>query len=46
MLLVINQSGNQRLCYWLAGLGALVLFAAYTEDLEHFAKDPSVLLWC
>jgi K(+)-stimulated pyrophosphate-energized sodium pump len=24
-----------------AGLGALVLFAAYTEDLEHFAKDPS-----
>ncbi len=24
-----------------AGLGALVLFAAYTEDLEHFAKDPN-----
>ena len=24
-----------------AGLGALVLFAAYTEDLEHFANDPS-----
>jgi K(+)-stimulated pyrophosphate-energized sodium pump len=24
-----------------AGLGALVLFAAYTEDLEHFAKDPT-----
>ena len=24
-----------------AGLGALVLFAAYTEDLDHFAKDPS-----
>jgi K(+)-stimulated pyrophosphate-energized sodium pump len=24
-----------------AGMGALVLFAAYTEDIEHFAKDPS-----
>ena len=24
-----------------AGLGALVLFAAYTEDLEHFAKAPN-----
>jgi K(+)-stimulated pyrophosphate-energized sodium pump len=24
-----------------AGLGALVLFAAYTEDLKHFASDPS-----
>ncbi|MFL2543984.1 MAG: sodium-translocating pyrophosphatase [Alphaproteobacteria bacterium] len=24
-----------------AGLGALVLFAAYTEDLEYFAKDPN-----
>ncbi len=24
-----------------AGLGALVLFAAYTEDLDHFAKDPN-----
>tara|TARA_B100000945_G_scaffold258146_1_gene215803 strand:- start:64 stop:909 length:846 start_codon:yes stop_codon:yes gene_type:complete len=24
-----------------AGLGALVLFAAYTEDLEHFANDPN-----
>jgi len=24
-----------------AGLGALVLFAAYTEDLEHFAKEPN-----
>jgi K(+)-stimulated pyrophosphate-energized sodium pump len=24
-----------------AGLGALVLFAAYTEDLAHFAKDPN-----
>jgi K(+)-stimulated pyrophosphate-energized sodium pump len=24
-----------------AGLGALVLFAAYTEDLDHFSKDPS-----
>ena len=23
-----------------AGLGALVLFAAYTEDLEHFTSDP------
>ena len=23
-----------------AGLGALVLFAAYTEDIKHFAKDP------
>ena len=28
-----------------AGLGALVLFAAYTEDLEHFAKDPSSSLF-
>ena len=28
-----------------AGLGALVLFAAYTEDLEHFAKDPSSNLY-
>ena len=28
-----------------AGLGALVLFAAYTEDLEHFAKDPSSALY-
>ena len=24
-----------------AGLGALVLFAAYTEDLRHFAADPA-----
>lgn len=24
-----------------AGLGALVLFAAYTEDLRHFASDPT-----
>lgn len=24
-----------------AGLGALVLFAAYTEDLKHFAKDAT-----
>jgi len=23
-----------------AGLGALVLFAAYTEDIKHFASDP------
>ena len=28
-----------------AGLGALVLFAAYTEDLEHFSKDPLSPLW-
>ena len=28
-----------------AGLGALVLFAAYTEDLDHFAKDPSSPLY-
>jgi len=28
-----------------AGLGALVLFAAYTEDLEHFAKDPGSSLY-
>tara|TARA_B100000989_G_scaffold23340_1_gene15217 strand:- start:3162 stop:4016 length:855 start_codon:yes stop_codon:yes gene_type:complete len=28
-----------------AGLGALVLFAAYTEDLEHFVKDPSSSLY-
>ena len=24
-----------------AGLGALVLFAAYTEDIKHFANDPN-----
>ena len=24
-----------------AGLGALVLFAAYTEDIKHFAADPA-----
>ena len=28
-----------------AGLGALVLFAAYTEDLEHFASDSSSALF-
>jgi len=28
-----------------AGLGALVLFAAYTEDLDHFAKDPNSSLY-
>ncbi len=28
-----------------AGLGALVLFAAYTEDLDHFAKDSSSSLY-
>ena len=28
-----------------AGLGALVLFAAYTEDLEHFASDPNASLY-
>ena len=28
-----------------AGLGALVLFAAYTEDLDHFAKDKSSPLY-
>ena len=28
-----------------AGLGALVLFAAYTEDLEHFANDPNSSLY-
>ena len=28
-----------------AGLGALVLFAAYTEDLDHFAKDPGSPLY-
>jgi K(+)-stimulated pyrophosphate-energized sodium pump len=28
-----------------AGLGALVLFAAYTEDLDHFAKDPASPLY-
>ena len=28
-----------------AGLGALVLFAAYTEDLDHFSKDPSSPLY-
>ena len=28
-----------------AGLGALVLFAAYTEDLEHFTSDPESKLY-
>ena len=28
-----------------AGLGALVLFAAYTEDLDHFSKDPESALY-
>ena len=28
-----------------AGLGALVLFAAYTEDLDHFTKDPESKLY-
>jgi K(+)-stimulated pyrophosphate-energized sodium pump len=28
-----------------AGLGALVLFAAYTEDIEHFSKDPESKLY-
>jgi len=28
-----------------AGLGALVLFAAYTEDLDHFAKDVTSPLY-
>ena len=28
-----------------AGLGALVLFAAYTEDLEHFTSDPESKLF-
>ena len=28
-----------------AGLGALVLFAAYTEDLDHFTKDPESKLF-
>ena len=28
-----------------AGLGALVLFAAYTEDIAHFAKDPATYTW-
>ena len=28
-----------------AGLGALVLFAAYTEDLDHFAKDATSPLY-
>jgi K(+)-stimulated pyrophosphate-energized sodium pump len=28
-----------------AGLGALVLFAAYTEDLDHFIKDPESKLY-
>jgi K(+)-stimulated pyrophosphate-energized sodium pump len=28
-----------------AGLGALVLFAAYTEDLDHFTKDPDSKLY-
>ncbi len=28
-----------------AGLGALVLFAAYTEDLNHFATDPNSALY-
>ena len=28
-----------------AGLGALVLFAAYTEDIEHFSKNPESKLY-
>ena len=28
-----------------AGLGALVLFAAYTEDLDHFTSDPNSKLY-
>jgi len=28
-----------------AGLGALVLFAAYTEDLEHFSSDPTSAIY-
>ena len=29
-----------------AGLGALVLFAAYTEDIKHFSKDRWIItLW-
>ena len=28
-----------------AGLGALVLFAAYTEDLDHFTSDPESKLY-
>jgi K(+)-stimulated pyrophosphate-energized sodium pump len=28
-----------------AGLGALVLFAAYTEDIEHFTSDPESKLY-
>jgi K(+)-stimulated pyrophosphate-energized sodium pump len=28
-----------------AGLGALVLFAAYTEDLDHFTADPESKLY-
>jgi len=28
-----------------AGLGALVLFAAYTEDLDHFTSDPDSKLY-
>jgi K(+)-stimulated pyrophosphate-energized sodium pump len=28
-----------------AGLGALVLFAAYTEDLAHFMKQPEIYPW-
>ena len=28
-----------------AGLGALVLFAAYTEDLDHFTSDPDSKLF-
>ncbi|MEL7019515.1 MAG: sodium/proton-translocating pyrophosphatase, partial [Pseudomonadota bacterium] len=28
-----------------AGLGALVLFAAYTKDIEHFVSDPEKYPW-
>ncbi|MEL6378611.1 MAG: sodium-translocating pyrophosphatase [Pseudomonadota bacterium] len=28
-----------------AGLGALVLFAAYTKDIEHFVADPEKYPW-
>ncbi len=31
-----DQGGHQRLCDRFRGLGALVLFAAYTNDIKHF----------